>query len=55
MSGESPCGTALPVILSLVSKLEASNFFNLKPDTHIPPQLNVDIDNRSHSCLKGAK
>lgn len=46
-SGESPCGAALPVILSLVSKLEAFCFFNLKPDTHIPLQLYVDMDNRS--------
>lgn len=55
MSGESPCGIALPVILSLLSKLEAFCFFSLKPDTHIPLQLNVDVNNRSHSCLKGAK
>lgn len=40
-SKESPCHMSLPVILSLVSELEASHFFHLKPDTHIPLQLTM--------------
>lgn len=55
INGESPRGTTLPVILFLVSKLEASHFFNLKPDIYLSLQFYVDMDNRSHSCLKGAK
>lgn len=50
-----PIWYTLPVILSLVSKLEAFYFSDLKPDINIPLWLNVDMDYRLHSCLKGAK
>lgn len=41
----------LPVTLPLVSELEAPHFFNLKPDTHTPLQLNVKEKGDKHFPL----
>jgi len=64
-SGESPRGTALPVILSLVSMLQASHFFNLiitflcslmqtwtTSHTHVIKELN-DLEQQAHKLRDG--